>query len=76
MLIKNDNNIFNLFFQKNTPLRIENQIFFCTRIHSQISQIINEEKILYDYYNKHSSIFNHIKFPLLLVFLPQGNNFV
>ena len=69
MLIKNDNNTFNLFFQKNSPPPIENQIFFCTRTHSQISQIVNEERILYDYYIKHSSKFNHKKFPFSFTFL-------
>ena len=68
MLIKNENNIFNLFFQKNTP-SIENQIFFCTRTHSQINQIVKEEKILNDYYNKHSSKFEYKKFPFTFTFI-------
>ena len=69
MIIKNDigkNNFF--LFQKNTS-EIVNQIFFCTRTHSQISQIINEEKIIFDYYYKNSSLFNHKKFPFSFTFI-------
>ena len=73
MLIKNEdenNNIYNYnyFSQKNIP-HIENQIFFCTRTHSQISQIISEEKIIYDYYNTNSSKFDHKKFPFSFIFI-------
>ena len=70
MLIKNinENNNFNLLFLKNSP-PIENQIFFCTRTHSQINQIINEEKILFNYYNKNSSKFEHKTFPFTFTFI-------
>ena len=69
LLIKNENTpFFNSFFKSALP-PIENQIFFCTRTHSQISQIINEEKILYDYYNKNGSKFNHKKFPFSFTFI-------
>ena len=70
MLIKNESTpFFNSYFQKNSQPPIENQIFFCTRTHSQLSQITNEEKILYDYYNKHSSKFNNKQFPFSFTFL-------
>ena len=77
---KKDDNIFDekekinkkqnyiMLHQNNLP-QIQDQIFFCTRTHSQISQVINEGKILYDYYNKNSSLFDQKSFPFSFIFL-------
>ena len=48
---------------------VENQIYFCTRTHSQISQIISEEKKIFEYYNKNIIKFNSMKFPYSFSFL-------
>ena len=65
MLIKNKMpNPYLTFLNKNNiSQNIENQIFYCTRTHSQISQIISEVKKLYEYYNKNISKFSNKKFP-------------
>jgi hypothetical protein len=77
---KKDDNIFDekekinkkqnyiILHQNNFP-QIQDQIFFCTRTHSQINQVINEGKILYDYYNKNSSLFAQKSFPFSFIFL-------
>ena len=77
---KSNNNIFNekekanknqsyiMFHQNNLP-QVPDQIFFCTRTHSQINQVIQEAKILYDYYNKNSSLFDHKSFPFSFIFI-------
>ena len=72
LLIKNKSpNPYLTFLNKsNNPSQlIPNQIFFCTRTHSQISQIISESKIIYDYYNKNISKFGNKKFPYSFSFL-------
>ena len=67
MLIKNKTtNPYLTFLNKNNNLSqiTQNQIFYCTRTHSQISQIISESKKIYEYYNKNiSKFFNNKKFP-------------
>ena len=77
---KKDDNIFDekekinkkqnyiMLHQNNFP-QIQDQIFFCTRTHSQINQVINEGKILYDYYSKNSSLFDQKSFPFSFIFL-------
>ena len=69
MIIKNEKGKNNFLFNQKNISQIENQIFFCTRTHSQISQIINEEKIIFDYYYKNSSIFGDKKFPFSFTFI-------
>ena len=72
LLIKNKSpNPYLTFLNKsNNPSQlILNQIFFCTRTHSQISQIISESKLIYDYYNKHISKFGNKRFPYSFSFL-------
>ena len=74
MLIKNKekaSNPFLTFLNKanNASNNIPNQIFFCTRTHSQISQIISESKKIYEYYNKNISKFSSKNFPFSFSFL-------
>ena len=74
MLIKNKDkspNPFLTFLNKanNASNNIPNQIFFCTRTHSQISQIISESKKIYEYYHKNISKFSSKKFPFSFSFL-------
>ena len=72
MLIKNKTtNPYLAFLNKDNTLsnNVSNQIFFCTRTHSQISQIISESKKIFEYYNKNISKFDNKKFPFSFSFL-------
>ena len=67
MLIKNKtpNPFLSLFNKGNDLSQItQNQIFYCTRTHSQISQIIFESQKILEHYNKNiSKFFSNKKFP-------------
>ena len=67
MLIKNkaSNPFLSLFHKGNDLSQItQNQIFYCTRTHSQISQIIFESQKILEHYNKNiSKFFSNKKFP-------------